>query len=192
MKNLIFIISEESNEDSADKKTEKGQPVCKIILIDEESGSVEIKFKPIVLKNNECLIVDRSILKEIVSLQNRRFYMASDDCSCKEAMSKISENYSICTEHEARKKANLTHMQLTVLKYVAKGYTKKEIATMLNKSVFTINKHVEKIYPKIKVNNKKAATNWVIDNVGFFIDGTKEIPERKKRRGKQGGISKQK
>lgn len=51
----------------------------------------------------------------------------------------------------------LTERQMTILDYVSKGFTAKEIAEVLNISYFTVTTHVKHIYRKLKVNSRTEA-----------------------------------
>lgn len=51
----------------------------------------------------------------------------------------------------------LSAREQEILTFVSKGYTSKEIATMLDVSFHTVNAHVKKIYKKLSVNNRTEA-----------------------------------
>ena len=61
--------------------------------------------------------------------------------------------------------------QLKVAIMLAQGFTKKEIACRLNKSVFTVNEHTRRIYEKTGSRNLADITRWVISRyTGKEID----------------------
>jgi DNA-binding NarL/FixJ family response regulator len=51
-----------------------------------------------------------------------------------------------------------------VLRLVAAGHTNAEIATQLFLSVTTINAHLRRIYPKLGVTSRSAATRFATDH----------------------------
>ncbi len=51
----------------------------------------------------------------------------------------------------------LTERQMTILDYVSKGFSAKEIADILKISYFTVTTHVKHIYRKLKVNSRTEA-----------------------------------
>ncbi len=56
----------------------------------------------------------------------------------------------------------ITQREAEVLIWVAHGKTNKEIGEILSLSPRTVNKHLEQIYPKIRVDNRSAATSIAI------------------------------
>jgi DNA-binding CsgD family transcriptional regulator len=61
----------------------------------------------------------------------------------------------------------LTKRQIEVLTWVARGKTNAEIAKILNLKPKTIGKYLERIYPKLGVENRTAAASFILgaDNV---------------------------
>lgn len=61
----------------------------------------------------------------------------------------------------------LTRRQIEVLTWVARGKTNAEIAEILNLKPKTIGKYLERIYPKLGVENRTAAASFILgtDNV---------------------------
>ena len=51
----------------------------------------------------------------------------------------------------------LTERELSILSYVSRGFTAKEIAEMLEVSYYTVTTHVKNIYRKLKVNSRAEA-----------------------------------
>jgi DNA-binding NarL/FixJ family response regulator len=56
----------------------------------------------------------------------------------------------------------LTQRQNEVLSWVARGKTNAEIATILNLKTGTIGKYLERIFPKLGVENRTAAASFVL------------------------------
>ncbi|MET0091088.1 MAG: DNA-binding response regulator [Candidatus Thiodiazotropha sp.] len=59
----------------------------------------------------------------------------------------------------------ITKREAEVLLWVAHGKTNKEIGEILSLSPRTVNKHLEQIYPKIRVDNRAAATSVAIQTL---------------------------
>ncbi|GLV59218.1 hypothetical protein KDH_60450 [Dictyobacter sp. S3.2.2.5] len=57
----------------------------------------------------------------------------------------------------------LTPRQVEILRLLAKGLTDKEIAARLSISPRTVNAHLNKIYPKINVSTRSAATRYAVE-----------------------------
>lgn len=58
---------------------------------------------------------------------------------------------------EQKASAELSSREQEILTFVSKGYTSKEIGSMLDVSYHTVNAHVKKIYKKLSVNNRTEA-----------------------------------
>lgn len=58
---------------------------------------------------------------------------------------------------DLRKALPLTEREAEVLYWIAFGKTNREIATILNMSPRTVNKHLETVFPKLGVENRTAA-----------------------------------
>lgn len=56
----------------------------------------------------------------------------------------------------------LTRRQVEVLTWVARGKTNAEIARILNLKPKTIGKYLERIYPKLGVENRTAAASFIL------------------------------
>ncbi len=56
----------------------------------------------------------------------------------------------------------LTERQFEVLSWVARGKTNAEIARILSLKTETIGKHLERIFPKLGVENRTAAASFVL------------------------------
>ncbi len=56
----------------------------------------------------------------------------------------------------------LTRRQIEVLTWVARGKTNEEIARILNLKPKTIGKYLERIYPKLGVENRTAAASFIL------------------------------
>ncbi len=58
----------------------------------------------------------------------------------------------------------LTERQIEVLSWVARGKTNAEIAKILSLKTGTIGKYLERIFPKLGVENRTAAASFVLGN----------------------------
>ena len=79
------------------------------------------------------------------------------------------EPNSICVLLEQRAHASgddmrgrLTQRQIEVLSWVARGKTNAEIARILSLKTGTIGKYLERIFPKLGVENRTAAASFVL------------------------------
>ena len=57
----------------------------------------------------------------------------------------------------------LTPREIELLSWVAQGYSNKDIGIILNISVHTVSKHLEKIHIKIGVHSRTAAVVWFLN-----------------------------
>jgi DNA-binding NarL/FixJ family response regulator len=71
-------------------------------------------------------------------------------------INRIKEQFSH-RQKDSREESLLTDREEEVLKLVAEGHTRTEIAEKLNVSVSTVKRHVESIFAKLEVNNKISA-----------------------------------
>ncbi|HKP04264.1 MAG TPA: LuxR C-terminal-related transcriptional regulator [Chthoniobacterales bacterium] len=84
------------------------------------------------------------------------------------------EQNSICLllEQTAKKSAtnkargHLTQRQVEVLSWVARGKTNAQIASILRLKTGTIGKYLERIFPKLGVENRTAAASFVLGTNG--------------------------
>jgi DNA-binding CsgD family transcriptional regulator len=60
----------------------------------------------------------------------------------------------------------LTQRQIEVLSWVARGKTNAEIASILRLKTGTIGKYLERIFPKLGVENRTAAASFVLGTNG--------------------------
>ncbi|GHO61213.1 hypothetical protein KSC_001050 [Ktedonobacter sp. SOSP1-52] len=65
--------------------------------------------------------------------------------------------------HLAMYPDQLTQRQVELLRLLAEGLTDKEIAARLSISPRTVNAHLNKIYPKIHVSTRSAATRYAVE-----------------------------
>lgn len=80
------------------------------------------------------------------------------------------EPKSVCLLLEQRPKSSaphnarglLTQRQIEVLSWVARGKTNAEIAKILSLKTGTIGKYLERIFPKLGVENRTAAASFVL------------------------------
>lgn len=59
-------------------------------------------------------------------------------------------------------RGRLTQRQIEVLSWVAHGKTNAEIARILSLKTKTIGKYLERIFPKLGVENRTAAASFVL------------------------------
>lgn len=57
----------------------------------------------------------------------------------------------------------LTPRQREVLRYIAKGYTYREVARALTVSVKTVESHVSEVLRKLQLSNRHELTRWAIE-----------------------------
>jgi DNA-binding NarL/FixJ family response regulator len=78
------------------------------------------------------------------------------------------ESDSVCLllerspEHSATQGGPLTERQTEVLSWVARGKTNAEIGKILSLKTKTIGKYLERIFPKLGVENRTAAASFVL------------------------------
>jgi DNA-binding CsgD family transcriptional regulator len=56
----------------------------------------------------------------------------------------------------------LSPRELNITRLLAWGYTVKEIANMLNRSIFTISSHLRNIYEQLGIHKETDLTRWYI------------------------------
>jgi DNA-binding CsgD family transcriptional regulator len=84
------------------------------------------------------------------------------------------ERHSVCLLLERRNESAsgnnargvLTERQIEVLSWVARGKTNAEIASILSLKTGTIGKYLERIFPKLGVENRTAAASFVLGTNG--------------------------
>jgi DNA-binding NarL/FixJ family response regulator len=132
----------------------KSIPETKIIILTQSSAkmdlmnAVRVGIEGYLLKNatqEQIVSSIRSVMDGGVSLDT---YMASF------TLDAIKD-----TVPENRQKTNLSNREMEVLHLIAEGRQKKEIATDLGLSVWTINTHMKNIYGKLEVKNAPAAVH---------------------------------
>ena len=57
----------------------------------------------------------------------------------------------------------LTPREREVLRYIARGYTYREIAAELHLSVKTVETHVSSVLRKLQLSNRRELTRWATD-----------------------------
>lgn len=72
----------------------------------------------------------------------------------------LLERRAAITRHSPR--GLLTQRQIEVLAWVARGKTNAEIAKILSLKTGTIGKYLERIFPKLGVENRTAAASFVL------------------------------
>lgn len=98
---------------------------------------------------------DKSI---VVSLKNAteegRFFLTLREDSVKSSIERLQS-------------LGLTPRQAEVMHWVGQGRTNAEVATILNMTVHTVNRHVEHIFCKLGVENRQQAITVVRDRLGM-------------------------
>jgi DNA-binding CsgD family transcriptional regulator len=86
---------------------------------------------------------------------------------CREANSVclLLEQYPGIPASDGRRRA-LTERQTEVLSWVARGKTNAEIGKILSLKTGTIGKYLERIFPKLGVENRTAAASFVLGTNG--------------------------
>jgi DNA-binding CsgD family transcriptional regulator len=104
------------------------------------------------------------------SSQPSRFILDRGDTQLRlQIMCRDSKSVCLLVEQRARALgargktcALLTQREIEVLSWVARGKTNAEIAKILNLKPGTIGKYLERIFPKLGVENRTAAASFVL------------------------------
>ena len=70
------------------------------------------------------------------------------------------------SEERSRRHRQLTAREREVLYWLTRGKSNAEIGAILGIASATVNKHLERIYPKLGVENRAAAISIVFENQG--------------------------
>lgn len=81
---------------------------------------------------------------------------------CKTNHHPLRKNSDLKPRIDLNKKERITKSELEVLKLVARGYTNKEIAHMLNRSKRTIEGHRFRLKEKVDVKNTAELVSWAV------------------------------
>lgn len=87
---------------------------------------------------------------------------------CLQMIYRESKSVGLLLEQRAKSIAShngsgrLTERQIEVLAWVARGKTNAEIAKILSLKTGTIGKYLERIFPKLGVENRTAAASFVL------------------------------
>lgn len=68
------------------------------------------------------------------------------------------------SEERRRRHRQLTPRERQVLVWVSHGKTNPEIASILGMATATVGKHLERIYPKLGVENRTGAASYAREN----------------------------
>jgi DNA-binding CsgD family transcriptional regulator len=68
------------------------------------------------------------------------------------------------SEERRRRDRQLTPRERQVLFWVSQSKTNQEIASILELAAATVGKHLERIYPKLGVENRAGATAYALEN----------------------------
>lgn len=78
-------------------------------------------------------------------------------------------DFALATLHQqevVENPANLTDKEWEVTRWVARGFSNRDIAKALNLSIRTVEAHVSRILGKVGVPSRSALTAWVFETVG--------------------------
>lgn len=109
-------------------------------------------------------------LKEVISSSRpTRFMLARGETQlCLQMIYRESKSVGLLLEQRSKSIAShngrglLTQRQIEVLAWVARGKTNAEIAKILSLKTGTIGKYLERIFPKLGVENRTAAASFVL------------------------------
>jgi DNA-binding CsgD family transcriptional regulator len=109
-------------------------------------------------------------LEEVISSSRpTRFMLARGETQlCLQMIYRESKSVGLLLEQGAKSVAShnghglLTKRQIEVMAWVARGKTNAEIAKILSLKTKTIGKHLERIFPKLGVENRTAAASFVL------------------------------
>lgn len=108
---------------------------------------------------------DRKDTKSAVSLVakkgNTQLHLRRHDSFTEYSTVLLLELIKGKSEERSRRLHKLTRREREVLSWIARGKSNPEIAAILGISAATVSKHLERIYPKLGVENRTAAASFV-------------------------------
>jgi DNA-binding NarL/FixJ family response regulator len=99
--------------------------------------------------------LDRAVLHE--TARGTLFGSFAGEAGSGEYLIRIGDNDSASDDEILRKHFDLTGREAEVLLWIAQGKSNRDVASILACSPRTVNKHLEQIYQKLKVENRTAA-----------------------------------
>lgn len=86
--------------------------------------------------------------------------------SAQEYLLKLIDDGALSNEQRLQARFQLTSREAEVLRWIADGKTNREIGLILEISPRTVNKHLEQIFQKLKVENRTSAASVAIRALG--------------------------
>ena len=99
----------------------------------------------------------------IAKQKNVRLYLKSENSYTPHSTLLLLELIKGKTAEQSRWHRDLTPREREVLSWLMHGKTNAEIAMILEIKPATVNKHLERIYPKLGVENRTAAISFASD-----------------------------
>ena len=101
----------------------------------------------------------RSARSFVAKQQNARLYLKRQNSYTPHTISLLLEMINGSDKEWSRRHRDLTPRERDVLHWLARGKSNAEIAAILELKPATVGKHLERIYPKLGVENRTAAIN---------------------------------
>jgi DNA-binding CsgD family transcriptional regulator len=105
----------------------------------------------------------RSSSSFIAKQKNVRLYLKNEKTYTPYTMVLLLELIKSKTADRFRKHRDLTPREREVLSWLARGKSNAEIAAILEIKSATVNKHMQRIYPKLGVENRVAAVSFAAE-----------------------------
>ena len=100
----------------------------------------------------------------VAKQQNARLFLKKDKSYTHHSTILLLELIKGKGEERSRRQRDLTPREREVLFWLARGKSNAEIATILGIKPATVGKHLERIYPKLGVENRAAAISLDSEN----------------------------
>jgi DNA-binding CsgD family transcriptional regulator len=100
----------------------------------------------------------------VAKQQNARLYLKREKSYTHDSTILLFELIKGKGEEWSRRHRNLTPREREVLHWLARGKSNAEIAAILELKPATVSKHLERIYPKLGVENRAAAISLDSEN----------------------------
>jgi DNA-binding CsgD family transcriptional regulator len=123
------------------------------------SEGVEVKTKEYLIQHPDATLRE---IGDFLGISRQRVHV-------------LLERMKLKTQRPHREKT-LTSRQLEILRYVARGYTDKQIAEVMGLSAQSVRNQLHTIYAKLNVHKRKHAVGVVIEQ-GIMPPTDKERPE---------------
>ena len=106
------------------------------------------------VSNHDAMNRDRSL---VAQTSRARLYLKREQSYTDKSLVLLFELISGKSEERSRRHRQLTPREREVLFWLARGKSNAEIGAILEIASATVNKHLERIYPKLGVENRVAA-----------------------------------